>query len=90
VFELTCALSGYPPVSEFIELQKQLGQAIDTGAADLFARPIPGERKLARTDPCAPAQPTHQAVKVVTLNTPKFKGDILVTNNENCGTSPRG
>jgi 2-polyprenyl-6-methoxyphenol hydroxylase-like FAD-dependent oxidoreductase len=49
VFELTCALSGYPQVAEFIELQKQLGQAIDTGAADLFARPIPGGRELART-----------------------------------------
>jgi 2-polyprenyl-6-methoxyphenol hydroxylase-like FAD-dependent oxidoreductase len=49
VFELTCALSGYPPVPEFIELQKGLGQAIDNGAADLFARPIPGQRELART-----------------------------------------
>jgi 2-polyprenyl-6-methoxyphenol hydroxylase-like FAD-dependent oxidoreductase len=47
VFELTCALAGYPPVSEFVELQKQLGQAIDTGAADLFARPMPGEHELA-------------------------------------------
>jgi 2-polyprenyl-6-methoxyphenol hydroxylase-like FAD-dependent oxidoreductase len=47
VFELTCALSGYPPVPEFVELQKQLGVAIDAGAADLFARPMPGQRELA-------------------------------------------
>jgi 2-polyprenyl-6-methoxyphenol hydroxylase-like FAD-dependent oxidoreductase len=49
VFELTYALSAYPPVPEFVELQKQLGQAIDTGAAKLAARPMPGERELART-----------------------------------------
>ena len=47
VFELTCALASYPPVPEFIELQKRLGQAIDDGAATLFARPMPGEREFA-------------------------------------------
>jgi 2-polyprenyl-6-methoxyphenol hydroxylase-like FAD-dependent oxidoreductase len=47
VFELTCALSGYPPVPEFVELQKRLGQAIDAGAAELAARPIPGQHQLA-------------------------------------------
>ncbi|TDD72719.1 hypothetical protein E1262_02380 [Jiangella aurantiaca] len=46
VFELTCALAAYPPVPEFVELQKQLGQAIDTQSADLAARPLPGERQL--------------------------------------------
>jgi 2-polyprenyl-6-methoxyphenol hydroxylase-like FAD-dependent oxidoreductase len=49
VFELTCALAGYPPVPEFVELQKELSQAIDVGAAELAARPMPGERLLAAT-----------------------------------------
>jgi flavin-dependent dehydrogenase len=39
VFELTCALAGYPPVSEFVALQKELGRALDAEAADLAARP---------------------------------------------------
>jgi flavin-dependent dehydrogenase len=47
IFELTCRLAAYPPVPTFIELQKQLGAAIDTQAAALAARPIPGERLLA-------------------------------------------
>jgi hypothetical protein len=29
-----------------------------------------------------------EGMQVISLNTPKFKGDILVTNNENCGTNP--
>src|SRR5262245_6323024 len=49
VFELTCALVVYPPVADFVELQRQLGGAIDTGAAGPAARPIPGERELAPT-----------------------------------------
>ncbi|TDE01175.1 NAD(P)/FAD-dependent oxidoreductase [Jiangella asiatica] len=48
VFELTCALATYPPVPEFVEMQKQLGRAIDAQSADMAARPVPGERKLAR------------------------------------------
>jgi flavin-dependent dehydrogenase len=47
IFELTCRLAAYPPVPAFIELQKQLGAAIDTQAAALAARPVPGERLLA-------------------------------------------
>jgi flavin-dependent dehydrogenase len=47
IFELTCRLAAYPPVPRFIELQKQLGVAIDTQAAALAARPIPAERLLA-------------------------------------------
>ena len=35
IFEITCQLSAYPPVPRFIELQKQLGAAIDKEAADL-------------------------------------------------------
>jgi flavin-dependent dehydrogenase len=46
IFELTCRLSAYPPVPAFVELQKQLGAAIDTQAAALAARPIPGDRLL--------------------------------------------
>jgi hypothetical protein len=34
-------------VPRFVELQKQLGAAIDTQAAALAARPVPGERLLA-------------------------------------------
>jgi len=47
IFELTCRLASYPPVPTFVELQKQLGAAIDKDAAALAARPIPGERLLA-------------------------------------------
>jgi flavin-dependent dehydrogenase len=47
VFELTCRLGAYPPVPSFVELQKQLGAAIDTQAAALAARPVPGEHLLA-------------------------------------------
>jgi 2-polyprenyl-6-methoxyphenol hydroxylase-like FAD-dependent oxidoreductase len=46
VFQLTCALGAYPPVSEFVDLQKQLSRAIDTEATELGARPIPGQRQL--------------------------------------------
>jgi 2-polyprenyl-6-methoxyphenol hydroxylase-like FAD-dependent oxidoreductase len=44
IFELTCALAAYPPVPEFVRLQKELGRAIDVEAADLAARPTPGTR----------------------------------------------
>ena len=47
IFEITCRLAAYPAVPAFIELQKQLGAAIDKQAAALTARPIPGERLLA-------------------------------------------
>jgi flavin-dependent dehydrogenase len=47
IFELTCHLAAYPPVPRFVELQKQLAAAIDTQAAALAARPVPGERLLA-------------------------------------------
>jgi 2-polyprenyl-6-methoxyphenol hydroxylase-like FAD-dependent oxidoreductase len=48
VFDLTCALAGYPPVAEFVQLQKQLSQAIDLQATQLAALPVPGDR--ARVD----------------------------------------
>jgi flavin-dependent dehydrogenase len=47
VFELTRALAAYPPVPEFVDLQKQLSRALDTEAAELAVRPVPGERELA-------------------------------------------
>jgi len=42
IFDLTCALAQYPPVSTFIELNERLGSAIDAEAAALAARPVPG------------------------------------------------
>ena len=47
IFDITCRLAAYPAVPAFTELQKQLSAAIDTEAAALAARPIPGERLLA-------------------------------------------
>jgi flavin-dependent dehydrogenase len=47
IFEITCQLAAYPPVPRFVELQKQLGTAIDKEAAALAARPIPGRCLLA-------------------------------------------
>jgi 2-polyprenyl-6-methoxyphenol hydroxylase-like FAD-dependent oxidoreductase len=48
VFELTRAMAAYPPVAEFIDLQKQLSRALDLEAAELAACPVPGEREPAR------------------------------------------
>jgi 2-polyprenyl-6-methoxyphenol hydroxylase-like FAD-dependent oxidoreductase len=42
IFDLTCSLAAYPPVAEFVELQKQLSAAIDVEAAAVAARPVPG------------------------------------------------
>jgi flavin-dependent dehydrogenase len=47
IFEITCRLAAFPPVPTFIGLQKQLSAAIDTEAAALAARPVPGQRLLA-------------------------------------------
>jgi 2-polyprenyl-6-methoxyphenol hydroxylase-like FAD-dependent oxidoreductase len=38
VFELTCALAAYPPVPEFVALQKQLSSVLDAEAYELAAR----------------------------------------------------
>jgi hypothetical protein len=47
IFAITAALAHYPPVAEFVALQKRLSRAIDAEAATLAARPIPGQRHLA-------------------------------------------
>jgi 2-polyprenyl-6-methoxyphenol hydroxylase-like FAD-dependent oxidoreductase len=47
VFELTLALAAFPPVPQFVELQKRLSAALDAEAADLAARPVLGEHELA-------------------------------------------
>ncbi len=39
VFDLTVALAGYPPVPDFVELQKKVARALDAEAAELAARP---------------------------------------------------
>ena len=41
IFELTCELSQMPPLGRFIELQKELGVAIDRHAGKLAARTLP-------------------------------------------------
>jgi flavin-dependent dehydrogenase len=47
VFEITSALSAFPPPTEFAALQKRLSGAIEAEATGLAARPLPGERRLA-------------------------------------------
>jgi flavin-dependent dehydrogenase len=47
IFELTHALTAYPSVPDFVQLQKRLSVAIENEAATLAARPIPDERQLA-------------------------------------------
>jgi 2-polyprenyl-6-methoxyphenol hydroxylase-like FAD-dependent oxidoreductase len=42
VFDLTCALATFPPVPVFVDLMRRLGRAIDTEAATLAGRPVPG------------------------------------------------
>jgi flavin-dependent dehydrogenase len=39
IFEITCELSNVPPLARFVELQKQLGVAIDRHAGELADRP---------------------------------------------------
>ena len=39
-------MSAYPSVPEFVELQKQLGRAMDAEATWLAARSVPGELEL--------------------------------------------
>ncbi|MGH9230608.1 MAG: NAD(P)/FAD-dependent oxidoreductase [Acidimicrobiales bacterium] len=47
IFDITCALASYPPMAEFVELQRRLSGAIEKEAAVLAARPIPAQRQLA-------------------------------------------
>jgi flavin-dependent dehydrogenase len=47
IFDITCRLAAYPAVPTFTGLQRQLSAAIDTEAAALAARPIPGQYLLA-------------------------------------------
>jgi 2-polyprenyl-6-methoxyphenol hydroxylase-like FAD-dependent oxidoreductase len=48
IFELTCGLASYPPVPEFVQLQKRLSAAIDVEAAEVAAaHPVFGDRQFA-------------------------------------------
>ena len=46
VFEITYAMADYPPVPEFVELQKRLSQALDIEAIDLAALTGREDRQL--------------------------------------------
>jgi 2-polyprenyl-6-methoxyphenol hydroxylase-like FAD-dependent oxidoreductase len=59
IFELTCALASYPPTTEFVELQKRLGQAIDAEALAAAARPLPWRSRV-RPHPTTPVRHLHQ------------------------------
>ncbi len=41
IFAITCALGAFPPLDEFVDLQRRLSAAIEVEAADLAARPAP-------------------------------------------------
>jgi 2-polyprenyl-6-methoxyphenol hydroxylase-like FAD-dependent oxidoreductase len=41
IFDITCSLSSFPPVPEFVDLQRRLSAAIEVEAAALAARPFP-------------------------------------------------
>jgi 2-polyprenyl-6-methoxyphenol hydroxylase-like FAD-dependent oxidoreductase len=47
IFELTRRIAAYPSVAEFSELTRSLGAAIDSAAAALAARPVPGALAMA-------------------------------------------
>jgi flavin-dependent dehydrogenase len=49
VFELTCSLAAYPPVTEFVDLQRQLSRAIDAEATRLAGRAHAQTREFACT-----------------------------------------
>jgi flavin-dependent dehydrogenase len=47
IFDITCALAEYPPVAEFVALQKRLSRAIQSEAGSLATWPVPGPPRLA-------------------------------------------
>jgi len=47
IFDITCALSEFPPPERFLALQRDLGRAVDTEAAELADRPDLAGRALA-------------------------------------------
>jgi 2-polyprenyl-6-methoxyphenol hydroxylase-like FAD-dependent oxidoreductase len=47
IFDITCAMGGFPPLTAFVELQKRLGRANEAEAESMAARPVPGELQLA-------------------------------------------
>jgi flavin-dependent dehydrogenase len=47
IFDITCDLASYPHAARFVQLQKQLAVAIDVEAAEVAARPMPGNREFA-------------------------------------------
>jgi flavin-dependent dehydrogenase len=44
IFDITCALAGFPPVPRFVELERQLSAAIDVEAAALAAQGLATQR----------------------------------------------
>jgi 2-polyprenyl-6-methoxyphenol hydroxylase-like FAD-dependent oxidoreductase len=48
LFEITCAMTEFPPIDRFLELQLQVRSAIDAEAATLAAWPDPTDRTPAR------------------------------------------
>jgi hypothetical protein len=52
---------------------------------DISAPSAPREVAFVRA---APGSYVGEGVQVITMNTPSFKGDLLVHNNEICGTNP--
>jgi 2-polyprenyl-6-methoxyphenol hydroxylase-like FAD-dependent oxidoreductase len=68
IFDLTCALASYPPVMEFVELQKRLSVAIDIEAADVAARSLP--TPLAQP---ATAAPPSTLVELANAATPALR-----------------
>jgi hypothetical protein len=47
IFDITCAMGVFPPLTAFVELQKRLGRANEAEAESMAARPVPGELQLA-------------------------------------------
>ena len=45
VFDLTRALTAFPPPDRFVELQMQLSEALEREAEQLAAQPAPAGRK---------------------------------------------
>jgi 2-polyprenyl-6-methoxyphenol hydroxylase-like FAD-dependent oxidoreductase len=51
IFDITSALSTYPPVPAFTDLMRRLSAAIDVEASDLAARPVPATMSVSRCTP---------------------------------------
>ena len=60
LFELTCRLADYPPVREFVELQKRLSHTVEQEALRLAARPPDRDSRRGPSRVSRSREPAHE------------------------------